>query len=218
DLYHANTGSYGGIWDYYDQPNHRFIVEWDSVYYYNATSVRDKFQVIIYDSTYQTPTQDNIIIAQYQTANRYTSSTIGIEDQTETIGIQYLFDGSYHAGAAPIAPGRAIKYTTQSPSGIAEMVLNTRYSKPAFLSVYPNPFKNRTTIQLSPAGEKSKSINIYNSSGRLIKTLSINPKYNTGVYTLIWDGCDENGKAVSTGIYFAVVLDTKMTTKIIRIR
>ncbi|MEO0077234.1 MAG: M28 family peptidase [candidate division WOR-3 bacterium] len=217
DLYHANTGNYGGIWWYYDQPNHRFIVEWDSVYYYNATSVRDKFQVIIYDSTYSTPTQDNIIIAQYQTANRYSSSTIGIEDPTETIGIQYLLDGTYHAGAAPIVPGRAIKYTTQSPTGIAENIANSLQPITNFVNVYPNPFKDKTVIQLNPRIVKTKSVQIYNSSGRLVKTLLINPTHSKVQY-LIWDGNDEQNKPVSAGIYFVVASDFRNVVKVIRLK
>jgi hypothetical protein len=88
-----------GVWYFYDTPNHRFVVEWDSVYYLGG-SQWDKFEIIIYDQTIPTPTGDNQLIVQYLTANNYSSSTVGIQDPTQTIAIQCLFDGSYHHGSA----------------------------------------------------------------------------------------------------------------------
>jgi len=221
DLYHSNTGTYGGIWWYYNSTSRVFVVEWDSVYYYNATSVRDKFQVIIYDSTYSAPYNDNIIIAQYMTANLYTSSTIGIEDQTETIGIQYLFDGTYHPASAPIQPGRAIKFTTQSPTGIFEYTSNFSPLTPhSLLKIYPNPFRNQTIIQLNTSIPIGKSIKIFNSSGRLIKSFysSTNHQPLTTNNYFIWDGKDQFGKQVGAGIYFINVDEMSKPEKVIRLK
>ncbi|MEO0105357.1 MAG: hypothetical protein ABIK46_04475, partial [candidate division WOR-3 bacterium] len=104
-----------GIWFYYDTLNHRMILEWDSVHYYNPREQWDKFQIIIYDTTVQTPTGDNIIKFQYLTANYYQSNTVGIEDHTNTIGICALYNGSYHRASAQIQAGRAIKIITGQP-------------------------------------------------------------------------------------------------------
>ncbi|MEO0075132.1 MAG: C25 family cysteine peptidase, partial [candidate division WOR-3 bacterium] len=112
DFRESATGGSGAIYYYHNQLNNTFIVEWDSVSYYNATTTRDKFQIIFYDSTYTTPTGDNIFILQYMTANLNNSCTVGIEDPTETIGIQYVFDGVYHPAAAGLVNNRAIKFTT----------------------------------------------------------------------------------------------------------
>jgi flagellar hook assembly protein FlgD len=45
------------------------------------------------------------------------------------------------------------------------------------------------------------SIKIYDIVGRLIKTLIDGPK-EPGVYTIVWNGEDESGKEVGTGVYF----------------
>ncbi|MCS7250593.1 MAG: hypothetical protein NZ608_06700, partial [candidate division WOR-3 bacterium] len=111
DLY-PPTGN--GIWFYYDELNRRIILEWDSVHYYNPRSQWDKFQIIIYDTTVRTYTGDNEIVFQYLTANYYQSNTIGIEDQTNTIGINALYNNTYHRACAPITPRRAIKFTTDT--------------------------------------------------------------------------------------------------------
>ncbi|MEO0122365.1 MAG: hypothetical protein ABIK41_06460, partial [candidate division WOR-3 bacterium] len=104
-----------GIWFYYDTLNHRMILEWDSVHYYNPREQWDKFQIIIYDTTVQTPTGDNIIKFQYLTANYYQSNTVGIEDHTNTIGICAVYNNNYHRASAQIQAGRAIKIITGQP-------------------------------------------------------------------------------------------------------
>ena len=51
-----------------------------------------------------TPSGDNAFAVQHLSANRASSSTIGLQDPGRSICIQYLFDGDYHRGAAPLAP------------------------------------------------------------------------------------------------------------------
>ncbi len=212
DLVHSNTGI-GGVYWYYDPSIRAMIIQWDSLSYYSATSTRDKFQVIIFDTTYTTTTGDNIIITQYMTANRYSSSTIGIEDQTQTIGIQYLFDGTYHPAAAPIQPQRAIKFVTNSPMGIisSEETQSLPISN-AIVKVSPNPFKNYITIQLThpPLIKDKPIIRIYNASGCLVKT--INTSYG------IWNGTDENNNPLQSGIYFVKTVNNSKPIKIIYLR
>lgn len=108
------------VWYWHDTANHRFIVEYDSVSYYAARTLRDKFQALFYDTTVAPGSGNNLIVVQYLTANGYTSSTVGIEDPARQIAIQYLCDGSLVRGAAGIAPGRAIAYCADEPTGMVE--------------------------------------------------------------------------------------------------
>jgi len=219
DDLNPSSSSVGGIWYYHNQTTGQFIIEYDSVPYYAASTSRDKFEVIITDTTFATPTGDNIITFQYMTANRYTSSTIGIEDSTETIGVQYLFDGTYHPAAATIVPQRAIKFTTQAPNSISEEISNLRIRLSDFsLKVYPNPFRGRTLIQLAGGMAGSRHIKIYNSSGRLIKSFSPISSHLTSPYSLTWDGRDNSGKKVDAGIYFVNSENIKTVQKIIYLR
>ncbi|MBE0538073.1 MAG: C-GCAxxG-C-C family protein [Ignavibacterium sp.] len=67
---------------------------------------------------------------------------------------------------------------------------------------YPNPFNPSTKIQFSvPQMEKVK-VEIYDIRGSLIKTLVDYDLYQQGNYEVMWDGTDNNGKRVSSGIYF----------------
>ncbi|MCX8014770.1 MAG: T9SS type A sorting domain-containing protein, partial [candidate division WOR-3 bacterium] len=209
----SNTGGYGAIYWYYNPANRTLIVEWDSVSYYNASSTRDKFQVIFYDSTYTTPTGDNIIVFQYQTANLTNSSTIGIQDPTCTIGIQSLYNGSYHPAAAPLIAGRAIKFTTTTPySGISNYdIANLKLNAKNLIS-YPNPFSNHTTISYHLSYPAKVKLQIFDITGKLIKTLT-NQEQSNGAYKFRWNGIDNNGRYVAQGIYF-VKLEVNNTTTI----
>lgn len=69
---------------------------------------------------------------------------------------------------------------------------------------YPNPFNPTTSIQFAVKGGPSPlhtTLKIYNLRGQLVRTLVDEDKPG-GNYTLLWDGRDEDGKAVSSGIYF----------------
>ncbi len=65
---------------------------------------------------------------------------------------------------------------------------------------YPNPFNPETTIRYSLKESGPVSIKIYNSRGQLVKNL-VNSDLPKGQHSVVWDGRDDNGKAVSGGIY-----------------
>ena len=65
----------------------------------------------------------------------------------------------------------------------------------------PNPFNPETAISFSIAeGSENTEIVIYNLKGQKIKTL-VNETLSTGQHAVIWNGTDDNGKAVASGIY-----------------
>ena len=66
---------------------------------------------------------------------------------------------------------------------------------------YPNPFNPITTINYSLKENSKVSINIYNIKGQKVKTL-VNETFESGNHTVIWKGTNDNGKSVSSGIYF----------------
>jgi len=66
-----------------------------------------------------------------------------------------------------------------------------------------NPAKgNYTKIRYIVEKDKHVVIRIYDMSGKLIKTLVDDDKLNNVVYTQVWDGRNEDGKLVASGVYF----------------
>lgn len=122
-----NQNGFGDVYEYYDTTNHRWLCEFNQVAHHQRQSVRETFQVILLDPNYYpTPTSDGEIVYQYAVVADALSNTVGIEDQTETRGLQYLYNNYYSPNSAPLALGRAIKFSTRRP----------RYFNQPFLSLY----------------------------------------------------------------------------------
>ena len=66
---------------------------------------------------------------------------------------------------------------------------------------YPNPFNASTVIRYSLPIEGFVRINIYDELGRLIRTL-LNKNQSPGDHTMTWDGKNDAGEFVSSGLYF----------------
>jgi hypothetical protein len=66
---------------------------------------------------------------------------------------------------------------------------------------YPNPFNPSTTIQYSVAEAGHVELMVYNVAGQRISSL-VNDTKLPGKYTEIWDGRNDHGRSVATGIYF----------------
>jgi len=66
---------------------------------------------------------------------------------------------------------------------------------------YPNPFNPVTKIAYSVKETGNVSLEIYNLKGQLVKTL-VNNVQEAGVHTEIWNGTDDSGKSVASGVYF----------------
>jgi hypothetical protein len=66
---------------------------------------------------------------------------------------------------------------------------------------FPNPFNPTTTINYAvPVDGKNVEIIIYNMSGQKVRTL-VNETKSAGYYQIIWDGTDNVGETVSSGVY-----------------
>ena len=93
----------------------------------------------------------------------------------------------------------AIKFSAQPATGIADHDL-----RPINFSLnqnYPNPFNATTEINFNTDNNGNVVLDIYNIAGQKIKTL-INNEYNAGSHSVIWDGSNDNGDVVSSGVYF----------------
>ena len=69
---------------------------------------------------------------------------------------------------------------------------------------YPNPFNPITNIQFDLPEKKNISLMIYDILGHPVREL-LNSVLPAGTYTYTWDGTDQHGHSVSSGVYFYVL-------------
>lgn len=75
---------------------------------------------------------------------------------------------------------------------------------------YPNPFNSSTKIQFSVPVEEKVSVGIYDITGQEIKSLVNYEILQPGRYTVDWDGTDNYGNQLTSGIYFARMIAGQM--------
>jgi hypothetical protein len=66
---------------------------------------------------------------------------------------------------------------------------------------YPNPFNPVTTIEYSISGKVFVDLMIFDVSGRRVRTL-VSEKQLPGGYSVVWDGRNDGGRPVASGVYF----------------
>ena len=69
-----------------------------------------------------------------------------------------------------------------------------------YLSASPNPFIAGALISFQLSESAFASIDIYDLTGREVTRL-VNSEFNEGMHFVQWNGCNQTGEAVSTGLY-----------------
>ncbi|MDI6809592.1 MAG: FlgD immunoglobulin-like domain containing protein [Candidatus Eisenbacteria bacterium] len=87
-------------------------------------------------------------------------------------------------------------------------------------SAYPNPMNPATTISFSVKTDEKVSLKVFDASGRLVRTL-VDSKLRAGGHTVRWDGRNDKGVSLSSGVYFYQIETEggfKSTKKIVVLR
>jgi hypothetical protein len=66
---------------------------------------------------------------------------------------------------------------------------------------HPNPFNPKTEISFALPSDGSVELAVFNTSGRLVKTL-LSGVYEAGQHRVIWDGKNDAGESMPSGVYF----------------
>jgi hypothetical protein len=69
------------------------------------------------------------------------------------------------------------------------------------LGNYPNPFTGSTLLSFTVKEPTAVQVDIFNIKGQVVRTL-VNESKNNGIYKVTWDGKDQEGNKVSSGIYY----------------
>lgn len=190
---------------WHDVANNRYIVQWNDAYnQYNIDLMDDasleKFQIILYPQA----GRDGDIVIQYHTVDNPGTTTnyctVGIENHTQTVGLSYTHGNVYPPTATPLQAGLAIKFTTIAPDTYVSNDDPIQTPVVKLMQNYPNPFNPTTTISFSTPANGNATLAIYNMKGQLIRTL-LNQNVNAGNHDVVWNGLDELGRGVGSGLY-----------------
>jgi len=111
--------------------------------------------------------------------------------------------GTPPGGAHPDSSYERCFKIPPTPSDVKE-IQGSDESKPSQFSLsqnYPNPFNPITNFQFTLPKPAHVKIDVFNIVGQKVKTL-MDQDMKPGVYQVDWDGKDESGNSVSTGVYF----------------
>ncbi len=110
---------------------------------------------------------------------------IGIRCVSDDAFVFYLDDISIHSDGGSVDNGDITAPVLQN-----ELAGN-----------YPNPFNPETTIRYSTAQKGAVAIDIYNVKGQLVRRL-VNEEKAAGNHSVVFDGKDNSGRSVASGIYY----------------
>ena len=141
-------------------------------------------------------------------------STFALNDKIQKmIGI-----GWYSFSHYKLKPRSAEDVIGHQPSGVKDKnnIIEMSYD---LKQNYPNPFNPTTTIYYSLGKRQLVELVVYNVLGQRIKTL-VNEIRTAGLHVVQWDGSNNNGQHVASGIYFYTLKagDFMKTNKMVLLR
>ncbi len=86
-------------------------------------------------------------------------------------------------------------------------------------SNFPNPFNPTTNILFSLPSEQDIELIIYNLKGQIVRDLA-QGRFTSGDHSVTWDGKDDRGKAVGSGLYLykLITADQETTNKMLLLK
>jgi hypothetical protein len=102
--------------------------------------------------------------------------------------------------STPVFHDISIEYT---PTGVTEDWLRLRSSGPS-LMVSPSVFKKRVTLSFTVPESGHVEAKIFDIAGRPVRTL-FDEDVSSDEHSLVWDGRDDSGRDLGSGVYFCSV-------------
>ena len=73
----------------------------------------------------------------------------------------------------------------------------------SFAPAVPNPFNPTTELRFELARAGAVTLDVYDARGRHVRTLLRTDRAEVGAHYVVWDGRDDAGRAVASGVYHA---------------
>jgi len=168
------------------------VIEWATASEVNNAGFILQRRIADPDSQYMTvssyknnPDLEGAGSVSYQTDYLFKDQTVEMDTTYEYRLLQVDLNGSSH-------------YSSSTVKASALEKLPTKF---ALKQNYPNPFNPVTTIRFDLPKDSKVELVIYNILGSKVKELVKNEKYKAGKWEITWDGKNNLGHKVATGIY-----------------
>jgi hypothetical protein len=114
-----------------------------------------------------------------------------------------------------VAPGQSYRYRIGVVDGDGEffspiVTVSVKAITAELSQNQPNPFNPTTTIRFVLPVREDVTLTIHDASGHLVRTL-LNEVQSYGTHEVTWDGRDENGATMGSGVYFYRLRAGKLT-------
>ena len=122
----------------------------------------------------------------------------------ETLWAQYNWWGTTNPSSIKFVTDSRYKVIMWNPYRNSQPKIESLFALPNEFCLsqnYPNPFNPTTTIAFVLDRPGNTVVSIYNLLGQQVKTL-ISEYLSPGQYQIIWDGRNNSGVPVSSGVYF----------------
>ncbi len=131
-----------------------------------------------------------------------------IPAQEASADVEYWVVATDDAGG--VTTSETGSYSVQTVTGIAGAAVPETYA----LNNFPNPFNPSTTISFQIPHDQRVQLLVYNGQGKFVTEL-VNAAMAAGSYEMVWNGLDQLGTAVESGIYLYRLIagDTQLTGK-----
>ncbi|MCK5832730.1 T9SS type A sorting domain-containing protein [bacterium] len=193
-------GSNGSISYFEDHSAQLFYVQWEM---FDSTGTDEllQFQTVIDLSG-----DGSWIIFYYKNVDGYNRdfSAAIIEDQYGVDGLSYFYMDDPSGSYVP-KNSTAVLFYNPTLYGIDE---KPELPEELSISAYPNPFNNAVSIDVRGA-EASSRLDIFDISGRVVNSFDL----EGGKNRIIWQGDNQTGEGLSSGIYFARLISGEKILK-----
>lgn len=145
------------------------------------------------------------------------SELSALEDQQvvlidPTAGESYDLRTSTSVTIRPDTETRSLRLLVGSAEYVETKKEVTLPNEIQFLPNYPNPFEEQTTLEYVLPEPSPVRLVVYDVLGRQVRTL-VDEKKQAGRHTVQWNGTDESGRRMASGVYLArLIVDG--TTKV----
>ncbi len=123
---------------------------------------------------------------------------------------------SSYATAAVVEPEQRRLYSYSDVSMVEDNIHPPQISS---LKAYPNPFNPKTNIAFELERAENVRLDVYNLKGQKVRTL-LNENMIKGAYQVEWDGKDDNGLGIGSGMYILILKSAgnSRSTKVILLK